>query len=140
MRALLKDVDLETLYSMRRQKMSNQEIAESLGVSYATVLNLIGKQPSGLRKKRGSAHVSDKPVGIDNEVEPAACLIVEKRCLSLIGSFGRYEFDVGGGFVDAINAAGQSMRVSKDQIEDFINELSAIKRKMEVMKLENEAW
>ena len=50
-RSILKDIDLETMYSMRREGMNNAEIANALGVSRATVINLIGPQPKELNKK-----------------------------------------------------------------------------------------
>lgn len=60
-RSLLKDVDLETLYAMRRdEQMNNQEIADRLGVSYVTIYKIIGPAPKELRKKHERS--SCKPV------------------------------------------------------------------------------
>ena len=63
-RKLLKDIDLETLYAMRRdEEMSNADIASALGVSYGTVLSLIGPQPKNVRRKpRISAVPAPAPV------------------------------------------------------------------------------
>lgn len=48
--SLLKSIDLSTLYKMREQLgMSNKQIADKLGVSYATILKYIG--PQRKRKK-----------------------------------------------------------------------------------------
>lgn len=44
LRRLGQDVDIHTMYHMRDQGMSNKEIAQALGVSYATVYKYIGKQ------------------------------------------------------------------------------------------------
>ena len=48
--SLLRSIDLSTLYKMREQLgMSNKQIADKLGVSYATILKYIG--PQRKRKK-----------------------------------------------------------------------------------------
>lgn len=141
MRGLLKDIDIETLYSMRRNDMSNAEIASSLGVSVSTIYNIIGPQPKGLRKRteRKSKIASEADVG-KIEHEPIACLVVMNRNLELAGAYGKYVVDVAGGIVNITNAVGQTMSVRKDQLEDLVNELNAIKRKMEVLSVGNEAW
>lgn len=53
LRRLGQDVDIHTMYHMRDQGMSNKEIAQALGVSYATVYKYIGKQ-----ERRGGTAVS----------------------------------------------------------------------------------
>ncbi len=44
-RRLISDVDIQTLYSMRKEGMKNREIAEKLDCSVQTVLNHIGPMP-----------------------------------------------------------------------------------------------
>lgn len=144
-RSLLKDIDLETLYAMRRdEKLNNQEIADRLGVSRVTVYKLIGPQPKELWKKSGPRtaksevkHVSGPVV---DDTPPPACLVVEKRTINLCGTFGKYIVDVGDGDIEITNYIGQTIQVPKKQLGDFIDELSAIKRRTEVLKFENEMW
>lgn len=49
--SLMRSIDLSTLYKMRNELgMSNKQIADKLGVSYATILKYIG--PQRKRKKK----------------------------------------------------------------------------------------
>lgn len=135
---LLRDIDLETLYAMRRdEQMTNEDIADRVGVSYATVLRLIGHQPKELRKKSGG--YTRKAERVEEEPIPA-CLVVENKNITLVGTFGKYEVDYRKGRVSITDAIGQVLCVNKDMLGELINELSAIKRKMEVLSFENEAW
>lgn len=141
-RSLSKDIDLETMYSMRREGMNNVQIADALGVSRQTVIRYIGPQPKELNdysRPRGPRGPRMKAVSVVEEAPPA-CLVVDARTISLTGMYGKYELDIKDGRIDIINGTGQEMRVNKDMLGDFINELSAIKRKMEVLTFENEAW
>lgn len=53
-RKLLDDISKSELLQMRADGMTNQEIADSLDVSYMTVLRTIGNQPAEMgRKSRG---------------------------------------------------------------------------------------
>ena len=141
-RSLLKDINLETMYSMRREGMNNVQIAGALGISRQTVIRYIGPQPKELNDyngPRGPRGPRMKAAPVVEEAPPA-CLVVDARTISLTGMYGKYELDVKEGRIDIINGTGQEMRVNKDMLGDFINELSAIKRKMEVLTFENEAW
>ena len=141
-RSLLKDVDLDTLYAMRRdEKLNNQEIADRLGVSRVTVYKLIGPQPKELRKEYERS--PRKPVEAQKAEEATplpACLVVGKRTIELSGTFGKYSIEVGEDCFQVTNLCGESMAVPKARLDDFINELNAIKRKLEVLKFENEMW
>lgn len=139
MRSLIKDIDLDTMYSMRRDGMSNAEIANALGVCRQTVIAYIGNQPKELRKQRcadRSGARTSKPKAADIP----ACLSVDRRLIALSGLFGKYELDIREGSIDICNDLNQRLRVNKELLGDFINELTAIKRKLEVLALENEAW
>lgn len=140
-RSLLKDVDLDTLYSMRREGMNNAEIADALGVSRTAIIRYIGSQPKELRKKYELKQPKESVVRSASTYETIpACLVVDRRTVALTGIYGRYDLDIKEGCLEIHNACGQNMIVSKDMLGDFINELSAIKRKMEVLTFENEAW
>ena len=139
-RSILKDIDLDTLYEMRRNGMNNREIGDALGVSYVTVYKYIGAQPKELKKKRESypRTKQPKPVAVAEEAQP--CICVKNRTVELEGIFGSYTIDIKKGTVACTNAIGQCLSVSKDNIDDFINELNAIKRKLESLVVGNEMW
>ena len=65
------------------------EIAEALGVSYTTILKLIGKQPASVRKERQLVEPSKAVRSIEDD-RPAA-LIVAERTYHLQGELGKYD-------------------------------------------------
>lgn len=74
------DVDIHTLYEMRDQGMSNQEIAASLGVSIGTIYKYIGKQ--GKWMKGTAVHAET--------ASPFSTLFTEAKCLTRLE--GKYHF------------------------------------------------
>lgn len=147
-RKLSKDVDMTTLYSMRDQGMSNQEIADTLGVSYMTILRYIGKNPN--RAKRSTSVRKANPTNPDpvvstydqpdtvKEANPdpvvstkkydqpdtvkEAALVSSDILYSMQGSVGTYE----------INPKEKTIRICKDRItydelDTVITELSRIR-------------
>lgn len=141
-RSVLKDIDLETMYSMRREGMNNAEIAKALDLSRQTVIRYIGPQPKELNERGGPRGPRGPRVKPEQTVEeaPPACLVVDGQVIALTGMYGKYELHIKDGRINILNGCGQEMMVNKDMLGDFINELSAIKRKMEVLTFENEAW
>lgn len=77
---------------------------------------------------------------VEEAAPSPACLVVDKRTIELCGTFGKYSIEVGGDCFGVTNLCGESMTVPKARLDDFINELNAIKRKLEVLKFENEMW
>ena len=82
---------------LRKRGMSNSEIAQVLGVSYATIRNYIGKQPSksfgGVfvkKQKPGPKPKKQKPVQPEKEssanVTPISELTLEKKLDLLLDS------------------------------------------------------
>lgn len=136
-RKLTSDVDLETLYSMRRQGMNNQEIADALGISYNTVFRYIGKQPSELRKSGIRAKAVSQP---QPEDESSACLAVANRILILESMQNRYEVNLKNRMLRIGSDSDRGVCVALDGIEEFIDELRCIARRAEDLKLENEMW
>lgn len=133
------DIDLETLYSMRRdQQMNNAEIAEALGVSKPTIIKLIGPQPKELNKPRGSTCSRKKKE--DASEEPEACLVVETRCIDLVGACFSYRIDTKDRQLAVRGNDGLCLYADIDSLDVFIKELSAIKRKMEGERMTNEMW
>ena len=129
-RKLSKDVDMTTLYSMRDQGMSNQEIADTLGVSYVTILRYIGKNPN--RAKRSTSVRKANPTNPDPVVSTKkydqpdtvkeAALVSGDILYSMQGSVGTYE----------INPKEKTIRICKDRItydelDTVITELSRIR-------------
>lgn len=129
-RRLSKDVDMTTLYSMRDQGMSNQEIADTLGVSYMTILRYIGKNPN--RAKRSTSVRKANPTNPDPvvstkkydqpDIVKEAALVSGDILYSMQGSVGTYE----------INPKEKTIRICKDRItydelDTVITELSRIR-------------
>lgn len=129
-RKLSKDVDMTTLYSMRDQGMSNQEIADTLGVSYMTILRYIGKNPN--RAKRSTSVRKANPTNPDPvvstkkydqpDIVKEAALVSGDIIYSMQGSVGIYE----------INPKEKTIRICKDRIaydelDTVITELSRIR-------------
>ena len=95
---LYKDMNKSELLAMRDQGMNNQEIADSLGVCYQTVLRMIGKQPKEVRRNSARGGATVKPDFLEKKLnipeEPvSACLAVEKSDLYLTGAVARYKLD-----------------------------------------------
>lgn len=137
-RSLLKDIDLETMYSMRREGMGNKDIAGALGISRNTVYRYIGPQPKELDRRK-----NERPRNIlpsEPDTPPPACLVVDNRDVHLVGTYGSYTIDTKAYTIEVTNSCGDKMCVNKDQLEDFINELSAIKRKLPELGHRNEMW
>lgn len=124
-RRLSKDVDMTTLYSMRDQGMSNQEIADTLGVSYMTILRYIGKNPNRAKRSTPVRKANPDPV-ISTYDQPdtvkEAALVSGDILYSMQGSVGTYE----------INPKEKTIRICKDRItydelDTVITELSRIR-------------
>ena len=128
-RRLSKDVDMTTLYSMRDQGMSNQEIADTLGVSYMTILRYIGKNPNRAKRStsvRKANPTNTDPVSTKKYDQPdtvkEAALVSGDILYSMQGSVGTYE----------INPKEKTIRICKDRItydelDTVITELSRIR-------------
>lgn len=145
--SILKDVSVGELLRMREdEEMSNQQIADALDVSYATVLHLIGKQPPQVRGNRrysipktNSAVNEDAHDSADAESKPA-CLVVEDRTVVLKGIFASYEIPVRKKRIEIDCCECGSVQVPFDKLDDFVAELQAISRNMARLRVENEMW
>lgn len=69
-RKLTDDVSMDELLQMRQDGMSNQEIANRLGVSKATIYRHLGAQPKGIRYIRMKVDTPAMPAKQD-EKKPA---------------------------------------------------------------------
>lgn len=141
---LYKDLSKSELLSMRESGMSNREIADSLAVSYNTVLRLIGKQPNGLRAMRGGATTNtdflNKSMNLPQEPD-IACLAVEKSDLYLTGAVARYRLHPDRDRVTIIDEEYEELyAIDADKLETFIRELQAIARNIENSRQPLEMW
>lgn len=136
-RKLTSDIDLETLYSMRRDGMNNQAIAEALGVTSQTVYRYIGKQPPELRAVHRRVSAASVP---QCEEEIPACLAVANRTIMLRGAHLVYDLDLKKQTLQVISETGSGLELTLDELNDVIAELRCIGRKAENLKLENEMW
>lgn len=141
-RSLIQDVSISELEQMRENGMTNQEIADAIGVSYQTIRKLIGRQPPGLRKP-GGYHRPDF-VQSEQKEEPPATLIVEDRALKLAGLYASYKIMVKNKLINVIldtsEGVSPAMEIPFDQIDTFIQELQAIQRHVKGMIVGNEMW
>lgn len=155
MSKLLNDVSVSEMLSMRESGMTNREIAANLGISYAYVLKLIGKQPTELtaqfyaeRKQRGRVVATrrtrnntsfDAPNAANSpDAElPAACLMVQNSIVELVSASHTYVVDMKDGTVEMAGV----FKLNYDELGDIIAELSAIHRKLSAnVRVPLEAW
>lgn len=68
-----KKLNAEIMYDMRRQGMSNKQIAENLGIAVSTVYDHIGKKSMAVRH----AEEQNKPPVIDEIVANTAAISAE---------------------------------------------------------------
>ena len=138
--SLVREVSPSELLHMREDGMSNQEIANALDVSYQTVLRVIGKQPSNLRKpavRNFAAPMNAAP--IHEKEEPEACLAVLSRNVSLMGNLAEYSLDCAEDILTMKVGEG-TVCVPFQKIGLLINELAAIQRNIPRVKIGNEMW
>ena len=145
-RSVLSDVSISELLSMRDSGMSNQEIADSLGCSYYTVLRLIGKQPKEMRKEytriADTPSEKPKPAQVFKEEEEfiPASLVLAERTVVLQGEVGRYEIDTYKSSVSiSITDHGQ-ISIPMSDLKVLYKEIAAIIRNEEKTKFTVEAW
>lgn len=136
-RNLMKDIDLDTMYSMRRDGMNNQAIADALGVTSQTVYRYIGKQPPELRAARRRAFAASVP---KCEEEIPACLAVANRTIMLRGAHLVYDLDLKNRSLRIWSETDSGLELTVDELNDVIDEFRCIARKAEMLKLENEMW
>lgn len=140
--SLVSHVSYTEMMRMREEEgMTNKEIADSLDVHYQTVLKIIGRQPQGFRRTSGSRVAAPDTVyrSAAPVEEPPACLFVEDRAISLAGMFGSYQIAIKEERV-TVNVNDTLISVPFDLFGEFINELSAIQRKLDGLKISNEMW
>ena len=122
----------ELMYMRENEGMSNREIADTLDVSYQSVLRVIGKQPSGIRKN------TEKQV-VQAPAEPGACLTVTGRVISLTGEQAKYTLD-GEHEILLVSIDGNVLQVPFGQIGKIVSELASISRNIHKVMTGAEMW
>ena len=143
---------MNELLEFRNEGYTNSQIAEMLDVSNKTIYNMIGKMPDEMiaKAKREAAvqggyarweKAAKKTYNVEGEKNEmtenrAACLVVVNRKVNLQGTIGLYEIDLENKKV--------TMRpveeIEFDKLNDYINELQAISRKIGEMHVGAEMW
>ena len=128
---MYKDMSKTELLAMREQGMSNQEIADAVGVHYGTILNLIGKQPKGMRKPYTRRCNSSGAGGGDavHEETHEACLTIKRPAIEICGRKWKYRANVGQNMIEVFTAPDViPMTVDIEDLPQIIKELQAIAR------------
>ena len=129
-KALYKDMDRAELLKMREQGMSNQEIADALSVHYSTVLNLIGKQPRGIRSSRN--YIGYCGIAPKEEEAHEACLTIKRPAMEICGNKWKYRASVGQNMIEVFTAPDvMPVTVDVEDLPQIIKELQAIVRNAE---------
>ena len=127
---------------MREEGMSNHAIAQALGVAVKTIYTYIGPQPKGIRRKpvRGGHPLPYREATPEPKEEAPACLVVEDRVIALQGLAATYDISPKRKLVDVRLATGEKVRLEFETLKMLSDELNAIKRKLDSLKIENEMW
>ena len=153
-RRLLDEVSVNELLEFRNEGYTNAQIAEMLDVSSMTIYRIIGKMPKELqdkamrdaweksmqvrreKKRMTESGEQTKGEGQMIEIKRNACLVLVNRKETLKGTIGLYE-------VDCENKKVTMRPVEEiefDKLNDYINELQAISRKIGEMHVGAEMW
>lgn len=150
----IKDMDKTELLKMREDGMTNKQIANALGCSPWSIINLIGKQPEWMteqsikegREKRKQTFANRRIDGTPmpaaqsprggtavREEEPKKCVLVVKSLppmpIPLHGEFMDYVISADRTSVDVETEQGRCLlQIPMEKIDTFIAELNAIKR------------
>ena len=122
------------LLTMRESGMTNQDIANSLGVSYNTILRRIGA--ADFRRVGGAPSFSKPKKPPEPEYE--ACLVVQTEQIKAAGLKFSYTIAPNDSTVEVFGDG--EIKVKFEDLPDLIKELTAINRKTESLRINNEMW
>ena len=127
---------------MREEGKSNKFIAETYGYSVQTIRTLIGPQGPGIRREcvRNASPKPYREPEVGFKEEPQACLVVADREISLEGTAGHYDIALKPKQIKICMADGAGMKLDFEKFIAFVDEVNAIKRKLDGLKIENEMW
>lgn len=135
---LLNDVTIEELKTMRENGMSNQQIADALGVHYTTILAHLGPQPKDM-KRSYTRKAKPAPAPAPEPEEETVGLVVQNKKIDLDGLFARYCVDCKKGEI-LIEISETMVLIRRENLDDFINELKALRRNLDKLTVQNEMW
>ena len=124
-RKLTDDVSMDELLQMRQDGMSNQEIANRLGVSKATVYRHLGPQPKCIRYSRMKVDAPAMPAQ-PGEEKPAQASRLSPCRQVWDGKACRMEVDYIDGYISISPDTGDSWGL--DAIPDIISDLVSLMR------------
>lgn len=124
-RKLTDDVSMDELLQMRQDGMSNQEIANRLGVSKSTVYKHLGPQPKGIRYSRMKVDAPAIPVKQD-EGKPAQAPRLAPCSQVWEGKACRMEVDYIDGYISISPDTGDTWGL--DDLPDIISDLVSLMR------------
>ena len=122
------------LLAMRESGMTNRDIANSLGVCYNTILRRIGA--ADFRKERSAPSFSKPRKPPEPEYE--ACLVVQTEQIKAAGIKFSYSIAPTDSTVEVLGDG--EIKVKFEDLPDLIRELTAINRKTESLRINNEMW
>lgn len=144
-----KKIDAEIMYEMRRQDMTNKQIADALGVHVSTVYANIGRKPEAVKH----AEVQHKPPVVEKPIEEVSKIDVgagfkpfipkpkeveappvKKPLLAILsakytmqGEMCQYVIDTNAGTVEMVEGASMVTGIlDKQTIRRFIEELEQV--------------
>jgi transposase len=122
------------------ERMSNKEIADAFGVSYATIYKLIGTAPKEGRRKPRREKAALPVAQEAKQQEPEACLVVEKPVLEIASILSDRTYRISQGLL-VIASGEEEIGIQLREVGTMIRELEAIQRHAgEAQKAQNEAW
>lgn len=124
-RKLTDDVSMDELLQMRQDGMSNQEIANRLGVSKATIYRHLGAQPKGIRHSRMKVDAPAMPAKQDEE-KPAQASRLSPCRQAWEGRACRLEVDYIDGYISISPDTGDTWGL--DDLPDIISDLVSLMR------------
>lgn len=148
------EVSVNELLELRAEGYTNAQIAELLDVSSVTIHKYIGGMPKQMREKawsdagkksaqmkqemkhRAESGEQTKGEGQMIEIKRNACLVLVNRKETLKGTIGLYEIDL----EDKKVTMRPVEEIEFDKLNDYINELQAISRKIGEMHVGAEMW
>lgn len=148
-KSLLKSISLDVLKQMFDNGMSKDEIADTIGVSRATIYRYLkgythrgggrvsSRIPKEVIKPKKTEEQEIHEMGQRNAAN--ACLVVVDRSINLKGQYGEYLVEPSKKRVTA-NICGEMIDLDFDIIPGLIEELKAIGRNIESVAVGTEMW
>ena len=136
------EISHNEMMQMREQGMSNKEIASALGISYATVLRYIGKQPEAVDGRQYAVRMSTRKedkgsaeLAIVESDDRVQSLNLVERMSVYRGHAATYTVCSSDSFIVMELDGQQSIRIEKDSLNDIAKEIIAIQNAMAVGQL-----